>query len=288
MNSQAKKVISEDDIIIHRIIQRIEEEDLQHPQHFGALLDEIFLGPNHYAIFIDDLDNNIFLLKEMRESNGYWDNENNIIKFLFNLLNTLKFLEEKRFVYCVPPAYECDKLIYREAEDFYAIREGYKYRISETKTLERNEGKWAILQGNDILFRESFKFKDQTFALLNKYLLNYILPTNRLSEYIKLEYQTKNEYNAKKSIEIAEQGVLIAIAIGLVSLGISPLINTCMGNKYGETKLNKAQFDTIISKQDSIKIIRDTLILDRPDTVNCIIIENKTQPKKVNTKNTHK
>lgn len=279
------KVCSEDDIIIHRIIKSIEEEELQHPQLFGALLDEIFLGPHHYALYIDDLDNHIVLLKELRNSNGYWDDEYNVIKFLFNLLNTLKFLEEKRFVYCVPPTYECDKLIYSEADDFYAIKEDYKYRINATKTFERYEGKWAILQENEILFRESFRFKDQTFALLKKYLSNYILPTNRLSEYIQLEYQTKNEYNTKKSIKIAELGVVIAIVIGLLSLSISPIINTCVGNKYGKTKLNQRQFDTIISKQDSIKIIRDTLILNRPDTVNCIIIDDKTKPKKVKTKN---
>lgn len=286
--AEEKRNGSEDDVIIHSIIKSIEEEDLQHPQHFGALLDEIFLGPNHYALFIDDLDNQIILLKRLREGHGYWDYENNIIKFIFNLLNTLKFLEEKRFVYCVPPAYECDRLIYSEADDFYTIKYGSKYRISDTQTLERRDGEWTILQGDEILFRESFKFKDQTFTLLNKYLLNYILPTDRLSEYIKLGYQTKNEYNTKRSINLAVNGIWIAIIIGLVSLSITPIINTCIGNKYGETMLKQSQFDSIISTKDSFKIIRDTLILNRPDTMNCIIIENKTQPKKVNTKHTHK
>lgn len=169
---------------LHQILNRIEMSNLKTPRLLGELIKDIILTPYNYVLYVDELESQIILLKGDRAEDAFWDDPNNVIRFIFNLISTLQSLEKDHYIYCVNPPYICDKLLYDIANDFYEITKNLKYRIADNQTLERVNGEWVICQDSNMLFKECFVFNDNTYTLLNKYLQNFVLPTQLLSEYI--------------------------------------------------------------------------------------------------------
>lgn len=263
--------------LMRDIVNEISTSSLQHVLPFGEIIKNKILTPNGYVLYIDETHKRIVLLRYYNHTQ-YPNDEGVIIRVIFGVLTLTKSLIEDYAIYSISPTYECDNVLYANANDCQRVEDN-KFKINANEYLIFEEGKWNIKSGTQKLYEECFSFEEEVYERLKQNLSSIVYPTERLEKFVQHDYRTQQDYNTQKSHNIARSANWIAFAIGILSLAFAPFINTCINNKKGYTTLKTNQFDSIINTQKSIQIVRDTIIIHRSDTINCVIINDDTKKK---------
>lgn len=263
--------------LMQEIVNEINTNSLQQVLPFGEIIKNRVLSPNGYVLYIDETHERIVLLRYYNHTQ-YPNDESVMVRVMFGILTLIKSLIEDKSVYTIFPSYECNHVLYENANDCQRVEDN-KFKINAHEYLMLEDCKWSIKSGTQVLYNECFVFEEEIYEKLKQILSSIVYPTERLEKYVKHNYQTQRDYDTQRSHSIARIANWIAFAIGILSLLFAPFISTCINNWKGYTTIEKHQFDSIMNTQKSIQLVRDTIIIHHPDTINCIIIKDNTKKK---------
>lgn len=267
--------------IQHEIIKAINTGDVRQADPFGNIMLDKLLTPQGYAIFIDEKNNRIALLQHYNRK-LYPCSDAKMVRTIFDMLTLIQSLSKDRSTYSINPAYGCNRLLCNGADDLRPLEDGIKYKISEVLVLVLENNEWKIKAGNETLYKECFSFENEVHDQLKACLDSLFYPTEGLVTYINHNYQSQHEYDTEISLKRAKKANIIALVVGISALVVAPILNTCVNDFLGGTKLKVEQFDSIMSKKEKIFVIKDTIFVHKLDTIRCVIIKDETKqlPKK--------
>ena len=277
MNKNAQNLSNIQKQLMQNIVDEIKISSLQQVLPLGEIIKNKILTPNGYALYIDKKHDRIVLLRYYNHKQ-YPIDEGVIIRVIFGILTLIRSLVDDNSVYTIFPTYECDPFLYGRANDCQRVADN-KFKINANEYLLLEEGKWSIKSGTQKLYDECFSFEEEICERLKQNLSLIVYPTERLEKFVQHDYQTQQDYNTRRSHNIARSANWMAFTIGILSLAFAPFINTYINNQKGYSTLKTNQFDSIINSQKSIQIVRDTIFIHRPDTINCVIIKDNTKKK---------
>lgn len=261
--------------IQHEIVNAINHGGLNQIEPFGNILLDKLLAPQGYSLFVDEYRESIVLLRHYNHRQ-YPCGDTLIVKTIFDILTLIQSLSEDNSTFSINPSYGCNRLLYSEADDLRSLKDNTLYKINDSQILTLEENEWKIKAGNENIYRQCFIFKDEIYKQLKHCLDSLIYPTDRLEKYIEHNYQSQQEYDINISHKLGRKANGIALLVGLGSIFVSIIINYCSNNPH-KIEIIDEQFDSIMNKKERIRLIRDTIILHQPDTVRCVIIEDKTR-----------
>lgn len=249
------------------IIELILHQNTHGGTPFCKLLEQNFLKAHKIAIYVDSAQT--FLLSS---------NDSKPSLCLFDILSTLKYLEQERLIYCIKPTYQVDPFYYKGSVDVIAINEE-KFTIDQDNKLIYVDGRWEYHDKNDGVFTEWQCLSGDNKEQFDNYLFAHVFPTSKLVNFVERQFLTEEQFNTKESLQTAHWANGIAICLALLTLLISPLINVYVNNEFGYSTIKQSQYNKLINKPD-IVIQKDTILFQQKDTINCIIIKDKTQSNK--------
>ena len=241
--------------ITQNAIKAIAALEISNNQSLGDIHTPIYFKKDQYALFFNSENQTVELLISSKKNN-----QDSVIRFFYQLtelLSILKELEANHLIYVLPQeSTEPCILYYQDKQDFVLTQVDSAISISPSLCLQCNpdgshiirRNKQQILNGNEL---PSIVFNDL------RYFFNAIVfPTAGLHQYIKNNYCTFELYQVKKANKFSKIGIIIAIAVAV----ISPILSVFISNKYGVSTLNGKQYNELIQSVyfrdtlDSIKI----------------------------------
>lgn len=235
-------------------IKAIAALGISNNQSLGDLLTPIYFKKDRYALFLNYEKQTVELLIPPNKNH-----QNSIIRFFYQLtelLSILRELEANHLIYILPQESTDSMLYYESKQDYCKTQEDSVISIGPSLSLKRNPDGDHFIYRKEQQIMNSKELPSIVFSDLRYFFNAIVFPTAGLQQYIKNDYCTLELYQVKKANKYSKRGIMIAIAVAV----ISPILSVFIANKYGVSTLNGTQYDELIQSVyfyntlDSIKI----------------------------------
>lgn len=171
---------------------------------------------------------------------------------LFELINLLDYLKNIRYITIVSPS--------EKFSNFEALHSDSNNLIieNENKLILNNSGDY-LMTGNPEIIYDSGNNEKLKAGKLNEYydyiyqnMFGLIFPSEELIDFVKHDYQTKEDRKHNQNINYSRTGIVIAVLLGLLGLW-NPFQNT-ISKENNNLEFIKKQLDSLISiESNSLK-----------------------------------